>query len=330
MTDKVSSTTITDEGLISDVFSKITDCIGYIVTENCSYQNSLHTNGYLPNGNQCPGYEYDRFYYGCGGSGGSSSGSGPTSGAGGPTSSDVDDVTTTTLPPLPYPCSDLKDLIQDDTNNDNSVPNIKPDLELLKTTLQESGENGTQFKKNTGTYSSDNLPATTSNSIAITAGGDNYGAAHTHPLSTFPMFSWSDVYTLFNLHQNARAAVKDHVTFIVIANSNGAAAQPNIYAIKINDFRAFRNQINNDFVNIVAKEKRLNISSPISDKIDALNEDLGEEYRKESNAEKVFIEQFGNHNISLYKANDDITNWNELTLGTDFPYNGTVIETPCN
>ncbi|WP_187248610.1 hypothetical protein, partial [Mesonia sp. K4-1] len=225
------------------------------------------------------------------------------------------------------PCEKLNDLIQDDTANNGLVPNIKPTLENLKTTLSQPGENGAQFKKNNGSYSNVNLPATTGNSISITAGGDSYGAAHTHPFSTFPMFSWSDVYTLFNLHWHSEADIKGDVTFILIAYPTLASAQPNVYSITVDNFNAFRSKINANLNAIVAERKDLTMTSPLKDKIEALNEKLGEEYRADTNYEKVFLEQFGDHNISMYKANEDITDWSELELNESL---GTVFETPCN
>src|SRR5690606_18913826 len=170
-------------------------------------------------------------------------------------------------------------------------------------------------------------PPTAGNSIPIAAGGDNYGAAHTHPTSTFPMFSWSDVYDLFSLYNYAAVDVKDSITLILVAYPTLASAQPEVYAITINDFRLFRNKINADLNNIVAEIDELTLASPLQDKIKALNNKLGDEYRKDNNYEKVFLEQFGDHNISLYKANADITDWSRLDLNESV---GTVFENPCN
>ncbi|WP_215731664.1 hypothetical protein, partial [Bizionia saleffrena] len=74
ITNKVSSTVINDEGIISDIFNKAADCSGYVLVEWCS--GSAGHNG-SDNYADCTAYNSDRMYYGCGfpGGGGSTGGS---------------------------------------------------------------------------------------------------------------------------------------------------------------------------------------------------------------------------------------------------------------
>lgn len=74
----------------------------------------------------------------------------------------------------------------------------------------------------------------------------------------------------------------------------------------------------------------INNSSSLPDIIDALNEKLGKKYRSNNNYIQTFLQEFNGYGISLYKANSEMTNWKKLTIGTNFPYNGIVVETPCN
>lgn len=74
ITNKVSSTVINDEGIISDIFNKAADCSGYVLVEWCS-----GTAGHDGSNNyaDCTAYNSDRIYFGCGfpGGGGSTGGS---------------------------------------------------------------------------------------------------------------------------------------------------------------------------------------------------------------------------------------------------------------
>ncbi|WP_456437874.1 hypothetical protein [Psychroserpens sp.] len=218
------------------------------------------------------------------------------------------------------PCTNLEEKILLDNAN------IRPKLELLKSTLMEQGENGFQFKKDNGVYSNPDLPPTTSNSINFRVGGTNYGGAHSHTINLHPMFSWSDVYNLFSFYQHATTDVKNEVTFMVVTQPNLASENPNVYAISITNWIQFRANINVDLNNIVNDNDGLTLTSTFEEKIIALNRDLGELYDKDNDNEKIFLEQFGNHGIKLFKANSDITNWSELELNESL---GTVFEVPC-
>jgi len=223
-------------------------------------------------------------------------------------------------PAIGDPCNQLNDII------DPNKANIKPKLEALKTTLAQAGENGVQFSNDSGTFTNTDLTPTATNSIDFAAGGNNYGGVHTHPTyATYPMFSWSDVNNLVRLYQLASNENKNKVTFMLVSSENSATAGE-VYALKVDDFIAFRNRMTLDKTNIRAKKRNLNFGSTDDQLIDALNNELGTEYASDTNGEKAFLNYFNDFNISLYKANDDISNWNKLELQFD----GSVAETPCN
>lgn len=253
-----------------------------------------------------------------GGSDSDGGGSGGGSGSGG----DGGGSTVGVLPSTETPCDELNDL------TDTEKADVKDNLiELKENSTAEDGETGFKLQKDsTGVYTSPSLIPTNTNSILVPAGGTNYGGAHSHPTSTFPLFSWADVYILYNLYKYADAGVKNEV--VMLLTSTVIPANAEVYAIKINDFNAFKIQIGLDFQNITAFDPNLVGASSLA-KIKALNEHLGDKYKKDSNNEKVFLKYFKNHNISLYKATSLLDDWSELTLQDDF--SGTVVvNTPCN
>ncbi len=240
---------------------------------------------------------------------------------------------TAVLPPTQEfiePCDKLNHLI------DSTKVNIKPSLELLKTTLNQDGENGVSMKKATDpttgdvTYTNVNLPATTGNSIGIPAGGgENYAGVHTHSQSTYPMFSWNDINTLFNLHLRATSDTKSEVAFMLVSQETLVSAQQDVYALHIDDWREFRNAFNAELNAVVAADEDLTVTSSLEDKIKKINEVLGDDYRDSTNIERTFLDFFKDYNISLYKANEDITNWSKLTI-PESPVQLAPDETPCN
>jgi len=217
------------------------------------------------------------------------------------------------------PCDKLNDII------DPNKANITPKLEALKTTLAQGGENGVQFSNDSGTFTNTDLTPTATNSIDFTAGGNNYGGVHTHPITTYPMFSWSDVYNLFMFYQNGNASIQNEVTFMLVSSPTTASTGA-VYAITIDSFIPFRDKMIADLNNIRESVSRLNFGSPQEDLRFELDNYLGTKYAGDIDSEKVFLEYFKEFNISLYKANDDISDWNKLELQFD----GSVAETPCN
>lgn len=212
------------------------------------------------------------------------------------------------------------------------MANVKPDLENLisQTSIEELGETGVSFKKNSSEYYSLDLPTSTTHNIAIPVGVDVYAAAHNHRFTSHSMFSWYDIDTLRALYQNARSDIKESVTFFLVATPT-AVSIPEVHALVIDDWVAFRNKYNTELANIVSSTPTLNMFSPLEDQLKELDKKLGNEYLKNSdNVIKVFLEHFQDFNVSLYKANDDISNWSKLELGTSLLNYGTVIEKPCN
>ena len=150
---------------------------------------------------------------------------------------------------------------------------------------------------------------------------------HIRILGLAPIFSWSDVYALFKKYQYTSTQLKSEVTLMLVSKPFTVSAQPEVYALSVTDWTQFIIAINNDVNNIVKNDPKLSANSPLQFKIDALNYQLGLKLYENNEFIKVFLEQFGNHGIKLYKANQELTNWSELYLASAM---GTVFEIPCN
>lgn len=224
------------------------------------------------------------------------------------------------------PCKELKNLFN------YKEANIKTKLQNLKTTVDESGENGFLMKKQANTYTNTTLPATTTTDIPISTGAYTYAAAHTHPaFGAYPMYSWGDIYTLLSLRQHALSTNTSEVTFILASKNRYLESQVNVYALKINDFVAFRKAFYKALADIVKEDPDLDGES-LTVKLEALNGLLKDKYDKanENQQEKAFLEAFKDFNISLYKANSNLDNWSKITV-PEFTVNASgVSETPCN
>lgn len=258
--------------------------------------------------------------------------SNPTNNHGGPTSGSIPHSPNTTVP-TNDPCKELKDLLEEPANsNDTTLPNIAPTLALMKTTLNQNGENGAVFRKSpTGDYSTDIQTPTTSAALNLSIGGNIYALVHTHPfISAFPMFSYTDLLRTKELY-GANSTAQSEITFLLV-NTFNTASTGNVYAIKISDFKAFKLKLRAAEANAINSYPKLNNNSSKKAIYKVLDKQIGMEYKKdESDPEKSFLSLFNNSGIKLYKANDAIDNWTELTLETDFPYdpNGTVVENDC-
>ena len=221
------------------------------------------------------------------------------------------------------PCLKLKNLTND------TLTNIKPRIDYLKTKLSESAEFGRDFKRVGNNYTSyastqpqDNL------NIEHITGGFYYGAAHTHPISGYSMFSWGDVKVLSDLYEDTAPSTKDIVFYALVCYVKvGFSWEPKTYVIKINKPDVLKNKIINDLANAPGNnegEKIFNIHNSFKKYFKANLNDL----------EKAFLEYFKDYGISLYESNDDLSQWNEIKLVNNnddpiFP-SSSKTKIPCN
>ena len=140
------------------------------------------------------------------------------------------------------PCEKLKNLLKKpkpdikSTIINNLIPNIGINPYGEKAAYLQKSPDGTM-----GTTIS--LP-TTKGQIGIRTGGNYYSAIHTHPESAYPMFSWSDVYTLYTLNKQMQAHNAGLSSFLLVCKDQNGDFQT--YAIMIENIENTIESVLND------------------------------------------------------------------------------------
>lgn len=217
----------------------------------------------------------------------------------------IDDV-------IAEPCIKLKNLTSLINNN----------LQSLKNTLNQPGENGLLFNKDSNNSTNNTIvPSSYGRSITIKLNNLSYGFIHTHPFSAVPMFSWGDVLTLSQVYQNAESFNKDDVTVMLLAKSDDGLSNV-LYAMTFTNPELFNDLMNQavnqeDFIGCSASEKANILGQSTKDRFD----------NESSSYEMDFLREFYDYGVNLWNANSDFSSWSKLSLN---PYNMSLIETPCN
>ncbi|MBE9575373.1 hypothetical protein [Flavobacterium proteolyticum] len=253
------------------------------------------------------------FVYNDGCTGGGDLGTGfittPTDGSGGGGSSLVDNDS---------PCNKLKNLFKYPQPNIKStiINDLRPNIDV-----NPKGEKGAALiKTNTGVMNTRVLPATTDTEIFMPTGGSYYSAIHTHPkFAAYPMFSYSDVVFLQKMHNNIESYNEDLASFLLVCQDDSGTFQT--YAIVFDPFSL--NDGIDQFLN--TPENNGCSQNEIKGQVDEL---LKEEFNIDNNYERVFLKFMAHTNVSIYKANSTLTNWNKLSMDTGIT--NTVKSTPCN
>ncbi|NBL64572.1 hypothetical protein GV828_05080 [Flavobacterium sp. NST-5] len=222
-------------------------------------------------------------------------------------------------------CNRLKFLIKSRKNGDPPSPNIKPKLQALRSQLNPERELGFRLKKTGNQYTNPDIPITntTGKSVSFRTGLEIYGAVHTHPtIGADPMFSWGDVYGLSKIYEETASENKTSVVLILVCQDK--EGNQKIYAIKINDFDALKQKLDDDLAeaegNSFWQKKRwihINKYTPLFQESD-------------HNHVRAFLNYFGG-NISLYEINNDFTNWSKLDMiNPDSVCCSEITKTNCN
>ena len=216
-------------------------------------------------------------------------------------------------------CKSLAKLI------DPSKANIQSILNALN---PNSGvEEGNSFQINSSNYTNPTIPNFGDTNIHIPVGPNIYGAIHTHTPELGNMFSWGDLKTLERLYKNTLPENREDVVFM-LKNSDGY-----IYAIKIDDFRLFRQFIHMKTQNL--KDQHPNWNELRIQK--ALNEKTNFQSRyfnyQEKHVQESFLNFIQNSGVSLYQLNQDLTTNEYSFTQISLPYNNQTADltkTKCN
>jgi hypothetical protein len=280
---------------------------------------------------------------GNGSSSGSPIGGSPGDGGGGGPSSTINNeneiIASPVVPgldgviaPIEDPCVSLKKLFENDPLSPTIKPNIIPNINILtdQASSNLNNEVGYYFSKDSnGLYASSDLiiPQNSDNTVPIKLNNNTYAVAHTHTALLYSMFSWKDVYALHELYRQADAAYKTEITLLLVSKECLTCATVNVYALKIENFNAFRYKLQTDLNNVRTA------GFTDDQKTDYASKTFEEKFNlgligDTPALEKLFLEEFSSFGLSLYKANDDLNNWNKLTLSS-IPLNP-INEIPCN
>ena len=219
------------------------------------------------------------------------------------------------------PCEKLKNLFLNTSLKVKSriINDLRPNIDQ-----NPDGEKAVFLKKEiTGRTGSIVSEPTIKNQVEIKAGGNYFAAIHTHPFKAFPMFSWSDVLVLKTLNDNLQPYNNDMASFLLVCKDQNGDYQT--YAI------VFDETSTNTIDNIFNDPENSNCSPEVIAEI--MDERLEKKYAKEEelgsrNYERAFLKMMMGYNVSLYKANTNLNNWDKLSLSN---LTGTNINTtPCN
>ena len=274
-----------------------------------------------------------------GGSTGPSGATGPAAAGGGAT---VGSIYTAPLPCLECfeeePCDKLKDLIKNYPNN--AVNPFKKALQDNHNAVgQFAYEVGQKIRMTGSNYNelaiNDVQSPDGCNQLTFTnlINAFNFGFFHSHPIScgkygVGEMFSAEDIGVFMEMvkHHNFGNSTYPNSTpvnpynfVLTVASAHGT------FAIKINDFEAFKNKANE----ILTSEDNFDVFSEFySNSVITENTriELNDEHKKVLSLLKTLNTTFGN-SLSVYKAESNFTGWNKLVLNeTKNNYN----PIPCN
>ncbi len=267
---------------------------------------------------------------GFGGSNNNNSGGG---GSGGGASSN----NTVTTVPVPYPpedgtsdspCDKLKGL----ANPSRDAGSIKDNVDRLKAKVNSGDNNneiGFESKRNINStgeiiYTNEDITSSQNAQIAMNVDSDHIGGGHTHPINSYPMYSFGDLAFLLTAYENASNTRKSDVYYMLICKDG-----PNVktYALKVDNIASLRTAINNEL-----DKTEYNIYTTERLKIDAIHNNQRQFYENcQGNFEKMFLQFLTNYGVSLYNATDEnLTNWNQLKLVGATSNFQSVLPIPCN
>lgn len=307
-----------------------------VIVLKCNTGEPLH-NPYGPYCNPFPVLQCTSFPYSGGGSGGglpynTENTGGPAGyGSGGSGENSGYNNNPITVPVLhgeleaedeKTPCITLKALSK------RTEQNIDSSINVLKQKVREdvAKEWGVDFKRvytpsTETTVCSNEIVEGTENNVPLAIGTDYVGGAHLHTCYGHEMFSFGDVYSLYEAYKECTYRTnKPYVTFILVCNNPSNPQEPLVYAIKVDNFIQLETTVTDKLRDpkYTAPSEQARIKRIIAEQgkiFDAANGEL----------EKSFLQQFNNIGVSLYKANSDLSNWSKLEL-----LNGTVAPNPCN
>ncbi|WP_370897225.1 hypothetical protein [Chryseobacterium gossypii] len=219
----------------------------------------------------------------------------------------------------PTPCEKLSPLL------DPTKANLKPLIVngMYSYINSSIGEAGIFLKRDSGGHITTQIAAPTGDNTLKVKVNDNYfSAVHTHPKTTYPMFSYDDILSLYSLEIYGAVHNTGQSSFILVCEDDFGVKQT--YALVFENTGKMVEEIWNSPENIGCSIEEL--KKVMEDKYIEFYE--GEE-EGAKNYERAFLRLNFGTNIGLYKANEDLTGWSKLSIDSDSP-NAIVKPANCN
>lgn len=219
----------------------------------------------------------------------------------------------------PNPCNKLKNLFLNKQLKvkEKIINDLRPNIEI-----NPDGERSAVLQRlPDGTMGTTVLNPTNIDQAPIKTGDNYFSGIHTHNTGAYPMFSWSDAYTLYKLHNKTAPHNQGLASFLLVCQDQNGVFQT--YAIVFN----------NEGVNtldIVFNSPFWAGKTPAEIALE-MDDRLGKKYEKEEkngtfDYAKAFLSQFSGANVSLYKANSTLDSWSRLQINTA---TNNSMEIPC-
>lgn len=143
----------------------------------------------------------------------------------------------------PTPCEEVKKI------GDPTKTNIKPNVDLLKqkvNSAQNNNEIGFVTKRNRNpdlswTYNNTNVVSANESEIDLNIGYSYIGGGHSHPNTSYAMFSFGDVKHLKESYEIARDENQNEVFFLLTCKNKTGIV--NTYVLKVDDINALTTQV---------------------------------------------------------------------------------------
>ena len=224
------------------------------------------------------------------------------------------------------PCKNMKDLVQPNLDK----PSIKPEIDWLKTKIDENHEFGVEVEKNKDPQTNEWLDCTYTQkesqnanvlTISLSTGGKIIGSAHSHPFGiSYAIPSYGDLKWLLDCYDRAASTRKEFVfTMIICKDNNGIN---HVYSLNINNIISFRTKV----MGIWNDTKYDGLDENL--KINKIHQEQGINLKNSNGQlEKSFLEQFKNFGFDLLEAtNDNLDEWKKVEISPT----ATIIKVPCN
>lgn len=184
-------------------------------------------------------------------------------------------------------------------------------------------EKGFRITKNSNNVTiPSNIKTATKNKISYAPAANTSGVAHIHELiGTIHMFSVMDIFALTTINNNFNIPnfeTDESLPVYILVSGSGT------YAIKINDLVSL-----NDYANEFPTErKRKREHKRLNSKYNLYFNPSTGQTANSSVYEEIFVRYIQSKGVSLFKADNSLSNWTRLEYDTN--YNNNIKPTDCN